>query len=58
MCSEWFQLVEKANLSNEQTEQVTVAAQAQFKVRLYVWQELVLICLYIHHIAIVHLHSL
>ena len=32
MCSEWFELVEKAKLSNEQTEQLTVAAQAQFKV--------------------------
>ena len=32
MCSEWFGLVEKAKLSNEQTEQLTVAAQAQFKV--------------------------
>ena len=29
MCSEWFELVEK---SNEQTEQLTVPAQAQFKV--------------------------
>ena len=32
MCSEWFELLEKAKLSNEQTEQLTVAAQAQFKV--------------------------
>ena len=32
MCSEWFELVEKAKLSNEQTEQLIVAAQAQFKV--------------------------
>ena len=32
MCSEWFELVEKAKLSNEQTEQLTIAAQAQFKV--------------------------
>ena len=32
MCSEWFELVEKAKLSNEQIEQLTVAAQAQFKV--------------------------
>ena len=33
MCSEWFGLVEKAKLSNEQIEQLTVAAQAQFKVK-------------------------
>ena len=32
MCSEWFELVEKAKLSDGQTEQLTVAAQAQFKV--------------------------
>ena len=32
MCSEWFGLVEKAKLSYEQTEQLTVAAQVQFKV--------------------------
>ena len=32
MCSELFELVEKAKLSNEQTEQLTIAAQAQFKV--------------------------
>ena len=32
MCSEWFELVEKAKLSNEQTEQLTITAQAQFKV--------------------------
>ena len=32
MCSEWFELVEQAKLSNERTEQLTVAAQAQFKV--------------------------
>ena len=35
MCSEWFELVEQAKLSNEQTEQLTVAAQAQFKVIIY-----------------------
>ena len=32
MCSEWFELVVKAKLSNEQTEQLTVTAQVQFKV--------------------------
>ena len=33
MCSEWFELIQKAKLSNEQTaEQLTVAVQAQFKV--------------------------
>ena len=31
MCSEWFGLVEEAKLSNEQAEQLTLAAQAQFK---------------------------
>ena len=36
MCSEWFELVEQAKLSNEQTEQLTIIAQAQFKVSSYV----------------------
>ena len=30
--NDWFKLVEQANLSDEQAEQLTVKAQAQFQV--------------------------
>ena len=34
VCNDWFELVEQADLSNEQAEQLTVKAQTQFQVSL------------------------
>ena len=48
MCSEWFQLVEKAKLSDEQAKHLTFAAQAQFKV---VFTFIARTCI---HLSIVH----